>query len=526
MKVLKLVVVSLLLFQTVKSQSLKEAIRFSEREQFQKAKICLMVLLKTEPKNAENYYYLGDTYLKNEQPDSARYWFMQGVSLNENHPLNYVGLGKISMEKNPVEGKANFDKALSMAKKDGRIYASIAEYYMSIEKIDGKTALEYATKGVEVDPKNSWAKLILGDVYIGTSSEGGSKAIEQYKASLALEKNSPVPLWKIGKLYSKVKNYELAIQTFKDGLVQDSLFAPIYKDLAELYYKSRKFEKAIGNYQKYLSIRDKSDATDFRYASFLYLNEDYTNSLLILNDLSKKDFKNPVLYRLIGYSQFETKEYKLAQQNMDIFWKRTEAKKIIPQDYEYYGKILAKNGQDSLAVTYLTTALSKDSTKKELYDEIASIWYSAKKFDKAASAYQKKIDVYKAASKNTILANDYLSMGYSYLLCKNYTLADSAFANLIILKPELPIGYLNRARAKGTIDPNQEQGLAKPYYEKFIELAKVDTGKNKKELIEAYSYLGSYYYKKDKLKFDDAWTNVRALDPTNKAGIEAAKIKW
>jgi tetratricopeptide (TPR) repeat protein len=527
MKLIKLFILSLLIVTSATAQSLKEAIRYSDREQYQKAKVVLSNLIKNDSKNTDYYYYLGNVYFKNDQYDSARYWFMQGVQMNDQSALNYAGLGKVSMQQdNTVEGKANFDKAVSIAKKDGNVYATIADYYTSLDKPNGKEALGYATKGVEVDPKNSWAKLVLGDAYIAASNEGGSKAIEQYKAASVLDPKSPLPVWKMGKLYVAVKNYELGIQTFNEGLMLDSLFAPIYRDLGELYYRSRKFNNAIASYKKYLTIRDKSDDTDFRYASFLFLNQDYTNALSILNNLAKKNYSNPILYRITAYSQYETKDYTSALQTMDVFWGQIDAKNIISNDYEYYGKILAKKGQDSLAVDYLNKALNRDSTNTDLYSEIVNIWYNSKKYDKAAVALQRKIEATKATAKASTLANDYLTLGRYYLLCKYYSSADSAFANVVLLKPELSIGYLNRARANGNLDPKQEQGLAKPYYEKFIEIAKEDPKKNKKELVEAYSYFGSYYYKKDKVKFDEAWANVRQLDPSNKAGIEATKIKW
>ena len=524
MRSFKLIVVLLMLVVSSNAQTLKDAVIYSDREQFQKAKNILTGLIKSEIKGTDQFYYLGDIYFKNEQYDSARYWFMQGVKIDESSALNYVGLGKVSMAANPTEGKANFEKAISLAKKDGRISASISEYYLTIDKPEKAIALIHAKKALEIDLKNSWVKLIAGDAYLANLD--GTKAMELYKAALAQDPKSPAPLWKMGKLYLAAKNYEVGIQTFKDGLVVDSLYSPIYRDLGELYYRAGKNDKAILNYKKYLSIRDKSDLTDFRYASFLYLNQDYASALTLLTNLSSKNFNNPVIYRLMAYSQYESKDYVGAQNSMEIFWKKTEAKKVISQDYEYYGKILSKRGLDSLAVNNLTIAIERDTTKKELYGEIANIWFASKRYDKAAVAFQTKIEKTKATAKSSGLANDYLNMGRSYLLNKNYTEADLSFGKLIELKPDLAVGYLYRARAISNLDANQEKALAKTYYEKYIELAKVDTEKNKKELIEAYSYFGSYYYKKDKLKFDETWAIVRSLDPTNKAGNDAIKIKW
>ena len=69
---------------------------------------------------------------------------------------------------------------------------------------------------------------------------------------------------------------------------------------------------------------------------------------------------------------------------------------------------------------------------------------------------------------------------------------------------------------KSNFDPESEQGLAQPFYEKFINLSSTDTSKFKKELIEAYSYLGYYFFiKNDKASSLENWLKVYALDPEN-----------
>jgi tetratricopeptide (TPR) repeat protein len=525
MKKTTLAMLSLFMSWTAGAQTLKDAIRYSDREQYEKSKGILQNLVKTDLKSTDQYYYLGDLYYKNEQYDSARYWFKQAVKLNENSALNYAGLGKVTYAENPTEGKANFDKAISLAKKDGRVYAALAEYYLAAEKPAVDLAIQYATKAVEIEPKNASLKLVLADAHLANND--GSSAMAQYKAAANLDPKSPLPQWKIGKLYLGAKNYDLGMQHFKEGLELDAEFAPIYREMGELYYRAKKFDKAIESYKQYLELRDKNDEANFRYASFLFLNEDYTNALNILNDLDKRKYANPILYRLIGYSYYETKNYDKAKDALDTYWKKADTRKTITQDYEYYGKTLAKKGQDSLAVDFLTKALERDTSKKELYGEIANIWFLAKRYDKAALAFGKKIEAYKETAKPTALANDYLSMGRSYMFARSFVEADSAFAKVVELKSDLPIGYLYRARASANLDPNQSQALAKPHYEKYIELAKADAEKNKRDLVEAYTYLGSYYLfvSKDKSKADEAWSQVRVLDPSNRAAAEAAKVK-
>ena len=72
------------------------------------------------------------------------------------------------------------------------------------------------------------------------------------------------------------------------------------------------------------------------------------------------------------------------------------------------------------------------------------------------------------------------------------------------------------------MDKDMKLALAKPYYEKFIELA--DATKFKSDLINAYSYLGSYYSQTNKpQEAANAWKKVKELDPANKNANEALK---
>jgi hypothetical protein len=63
-------------------------------------------------------------------------------------------------------------------------------------------------------------------------------------------------------------------------------------------------------------------------------------------------------------------------------------------------------------------------------------------------------------------------------------------------------------------------GVAKPYYDKYIEIAGVDPVKNKKDLIAAYEYVSYYHF----LRKEDAQARtfigkLLELDPANATGV-------
>jgi len=191
-------------------------------------------------------------------------------------------------------------------------------------------------------------------------------------------------------------------------------------------------------------------------------------------------------------------------------------------DYTYYGRILSANGKDSLAVEKLTIAAQKDSLgAAELYSDLATLYSKMKRYPDAIAMYQKKIAMGKA------ITNDYFRMGQSYYNLKEFGKADTAFSNIITAQPNLIAGYLWRARSNSNLDPDSKLGLAKPFYEELATRIEADTlliAKNPKELMEAYKYLGFYYYQaKDYPNARIWWEKVKSRDPADKQAEDALK---
>jgi tetratricopeptide (TPR) repeat protein len=111
----------------------------------------------------------------------------------------------------------------------------------------------------------------------------------------------------------------------------------------------------------------------------------------------------------------------------------------------------------------------------------------------------------------------YYSKGGALKDSTSFLKADSVFNDVITKQPDLLVAYLWRARSNAGLDPETKLGLAKPYYEKVIELGNADVEKNKKNLIEAHYYLAYYYYLlKDKANAKLNVEKVMTLDPASK----------
>jgi hypothetical protein len=98
---------------------------------------------------------------------------------------------------------------------------------------------------------------------------------------------------------------------------------------------------------------------------------------------------------------------------------------------------------------------------------------------------------------------------------------------LIVAAPKSPSGYIWRARVKEQIDLGKttpKLWLAKPFFEKFIELSKGDITKYKAELLEAYSFMGYHFVSvKDCTNGLVYWNKVKEIDATNKYALDNIK---
>ncbi len=536
---------------SVFAQSLADAKKAIDAEQFQKAKIMLKNLTVTQSTKDENFFYLGLTYLQPGQdyPDSARVAFNKGIAINPKSALNYVGLGMVErFDKNEAAAKANFDKALALAPKDDKPYIYIGKAYMEAP-VRSNDAIAILEKGKTLPSGAKDPELLttLGDAY--RSELNSNQAYLSYSDAVGLDPNSPTIMVNIGDLWKRANNFEDATKQFKAALAKDPNYGPAYRQLAEtdllisrsdMKVASVKIKEATEYYKKYLDLTDRSLESRLRYADFLLLSGDYKGLEQETNNLAKLSGSNLRVYRYLAYSAYENGNYQAGLDAITKFMKEADPKRIIPRDYLYLGRLQLKTGRDSLGVQTLRKSIENDTTQVDLYSEIATAFYSKQKYVEAGDYYKKYI----GASKKAKLT-DYYREGLSYFYAfqdqyfaadknKNIkpdtallTKADTAFGYVIAKTAAKPFAdaYLYRARANDYKegDRNNIKGLAKPYYQKYIDLLAAGTpdDKTKKNLAEAYDYLGAYfeYKEKDAAKATDNYTKAKDLDPANKQAI-------
>jgi len=496
---------------------IKNAERLIDKDKKKQAIEVLQKATETYPAAAQLFYHLGQAQLLVGDQAGAKSSFDKGVAANPKEPLNHVGLGHILvLEKKGAQAKPLFDKALGFGKKNVATLQAIGKAEM-IDKTLSKDALVLLQKAKEINPNDFKIALLLGDYYL-SENQGGSCA-SAYEDAEALNPSSGIPPYKHALLFMRTKNIPVVEEDLKKSIKADPEYALAYKELGELYYLKKDGANAVKYYETYLSLSDSPEKkSEFIHAHYLFMAKNYTKANEIFKPLVDKPDASPSLFRIAAKSLLEAGDLAGSQR---IFEKYLNAKDSLEaSDFASYASLLLKQKKDSLAAIAFQKSLNLDINQPAIHQTLIDYYWSKKKYLECENACRAAIKI-----RKTPFFNDYINLGRSLYLQHKYTQADSAFAKTIELQPKITLPYVWAARSKGAQDEELKDALAKPFYEKVIEIGEVDKEKNKKDLSDAYKYMGSYYMiKQDYKTAKGYWQKVLELYPEDENSKEAIKI--
>jgi tetratricopeptide (TPR) repeat protein len=395
--------------------------------------------------------------------------------------------------------------------KNANIYYEIGDAYFRPQVIDLDLAISNFEAAYNLDSKNTTIILALGDAYLENAQNDntmGGKAMNKYELASEINKNLPLAWIKIGRLSVRGRIYDQAIEAFKKALAIDPNYAIIYKELAETYYLSKQYDQVQPNFEKYLALSPGDNQARTTLASLIFQSKDYEKAIEESNKGLKNDPDNPIFYRIISFANYELKRYKDASEANKKFWANPN-KKVKDIDYVYSAKIASAVGDTTAAFDYFKTALANDSGNCDLIGEYAKLLFTARHYTEAIDQYNLKKE-----HCNKLTSLDVYYLGRAYYQAGDSLMADTTFAEFITRNPTSPDGYYWRAQANLKIGKFEDYN-AFPYYQKYIEIAGKDPQKYKKNLVEAYIYLGVYYFEKDKLLAKENLMKALELDPND-----------
>ena len=534
------------------AQDITQARKAIDAEQYDKAKTMLKSILQTSPIDGRANFLLGNIYLIQTVTDSAKIAFQRGLAGTDGAKLNYVGLGTIDLDNgNTVAAEANFALALKDAKKkDVEGLTAIGRAYTYSAKPNYKKAIEVLNKGKAINPNDALVQLALGDAFYGDKNQ--NEAYAAYRNAFQFDPTLLRAKMQLGVLLKGAKSYDEAIKAFNEVIALNPDYGPVYRELAETYYKwgrnkpskSKEYmQTAIGFYEKYLSLTDYSLHSRMRHADFLILVKDYKALEAEANKMIEMDKVNPRIFRYLGYSAYENGNADLAIKSLESFIANPN-NKVIAKDYLYLGTAKIKKGlsADGLSIDAnlynsaledIRKAIQMEPLAVEDLNEIGVKMFNQKLYKEAVPIFE--LGTVSSENKNYIEDNIYYGLSIFYANNKKDVTpdpialqkADIAFGNVIIASPNYQDAYLYRARTNSLMgnDP-----MTIKYYEEFVakatekgpeELAKPTTTK---KIIESYNTIAASYANTDKVKAKEYFAKTLALDPTNNYATESLKL--
>ncbi len=464
----------------------------------------------------------------------------------------------------------NLKKIVPPAKDYAFALAKIAESYIRNGTVDTSKALPLIREALKIDNKNADVYLIAGDIYILMND--GSKAISYYNQAQFFNPQSPTANMKIGNIYVKARALQEAIPYFEEAIKLNANYAPAYRELGQLYLLAGRFDQSRENFKKYLELTAGNIPAKTKYVNALFYAKDYDGVISNVEDIFKVDKSRTYMNRIAGYSCYEKNppDYPRALAYMDTLFKTVSADRILWKDYMYTARILVKLNQgypkmaDDLAsleqqlekekskLAVATSAADKTKYKasiadlttkvnqqrdslakanaqidrafveynnvlkmkpndKSILSEMASNYNFFRRYDGVAKTLARMLDPTK---DNT---EDLMRIGRAYYSAGKYKTADSVFSSIITKTPDYVPAYYWTANTYSKMDPDLKLGLAKPKFEKLIEVAKTDSVKNAPILMDAFSYLSYYNMMNNNFgKSKEYYNRMINLDPGNK----------
>jgi tetratricopeptide (TPR) repeat protein len=484
-------ILSLFLFfgLALHAQTLEDGLTLITNENFPEARKVFKSLMAADPKAPEPYFYLGETHFLYDNLDSAQYYYKLG---DDNVPgrskaLIHVGFGKVHYTNHKKkEARDEFEKAEKANRRaqDWRVPYEIGRVYLEDEDRDLEMAIMKFTEAKDLARENPAPFIKLGDAYMA-KYEGGNAANQYDYVLNRLNMQLPEIYQKKAMLFKRSRSNDLAIENLKKAIEVDPNYAPAYRDLIEIYQEEKVYEKVTPLLETYTNLVADDIEAKVRFVGFLFRQaRNYERTIEEADKVLAIEPDNYRMHRWKGYAQVELGQFKEGRKSLLKFFDLVGDDRTYFTDFDYYARAAVAMEEFEEAEEKYRKALDFDIDKAEIYDKIAKMYYTAKKYPQAAAAYKDKI-----LSVDPV-STDYFYMGYSLFMMQQYEAADSAFASVTEVLPEWVPGYVLRAKCNEYLDPELDSLLAKPFHVKVIELAAGDLKKHGGDLINAHKYLG------------------------------------
>lgn len=525
------------------AQTLQEGIANADSHKYAAARQVFNDMV-TKSATAENYFYLGNSFLTQFEPnfEKATENFNKGMMADKKSYLNRVGLASVKLGKGDKSAVTEIQNIVKDSKeKDAEVLYRAAEaltLFGGAQNAD--LAIEYLNKAVERSAKNgtpAYYYYTLGDAYrlkLTTSPQVAGAAMTAYEKALPTAKNKASVYTRIGTLWMQAQQWQQAKQNIDKAISIDPTYAPAYKAKAGYSIKYQQNALATQDLINYAKYADEDANTQLEISKLFFTNEDYANSKTYLDKVFDK-VDDPIKYKLRAYLLYADGDYAGAKTAMDTFISKADRSRVLPADKGLEGLLAAGLAEKEKDATKKAALLAESQQKlaiaKAAKDETMKWDDELVKIKGGGGVNQAAVDagptnpqiegLKKMVAANPQDTDALFKLANAYQEAKNWNGAIMSWQKMSGLLPDWAPAYYSTGYAYQQAGQSE---LAKSAYEKFISTVKPSEMEANKEIL-SYAYFAVAYLVKenDPVKAKDYAAKSVQLNPTYQDAVNLNK---
>ena len=421
-------------------------------------------------------------------------------------------------------------------KKNPEALMKIARTYFEQKDTAGaRLFANYANEAGKPKYQYAPAYLLLGDIESAYGTDGG-KAAGYYNQAINFDPKNPEGYKKWAMVYRKISPSQAAkkLQEMKAQCPNEDIDA----FTAHIYMLAGDEKQAYENYMKAdINKLDKGNLNEFARAS--YFTGHFEDALRASEAGIKLFPRNAVFNRLAMFSNYELKNYDAAKSYINRYFNETDSATFSEYDHFYTALIYQALEDNENAYKQFDKALElvSDSSmikRHAILKTVSDSYLKEKNFENAIKYYEQFI-----AAKPELSFDDHEGLATIFSKygdadpTKKVEMMNKAIALYRTLAEKYPIqevySTFMRAGLNNKLDDNMKNSLAKPDYQKVVELlaGKADRTNGENTMLKtAYHYLMfNSYINKNVAGAKDLADKILAIDPEYKPALEIKNLK-
>jgi tetratricopeptide (TPR) repeat protein len=359
----------------------------------------------------------------------------------------------------------SFKDAVKEDKKNPQAYFWLGLSYLKSDSLGlAETALVQAR---ELDSKNWKIYDYLGDVYVAEKIPAA--AVEQYRKAIEIGGKSTVIYMKIADVSRKARQYTEAAEAYISVLLIDSTNVTAMKELANIYFRAKQYSNALPIYRDLVKLQPDSISYQKNYVKCLYEGKYYIDLIPVAENIRRFDSTDEDINMMLRDSYIQTKKYDKALQ----FITAQNPDSLNVDELVKRAKIYYELKMIDSSISMYEYAYKRDSTRSDMYYEMAKLYNEKERYADAVMMFDKKIA---ADSSPGYRWACYFQGAQSLGKMKDFKRAKEYITKSIEFKPEYLEAWPLLAQYNEALGNSAEQGVAN---RKIIELIlKADTAVN------------------------------------------------